>query len=76
VKLWSAYKDSNVKDVPTGSRWTVLDKALIAKNGFEALLVKLASERELTERDQRMLGCFREGYQTLRESIEVDEKVP
>ncbi len=41
----------------------------MVEGGFEALLVKLASERRLTDEDKLMLGSFREGYQMLRERI-------
>ncbi len=54
----------------------MLEKAEIAESGFEALLVKLASERVLSKAQGEMLGCFRESYQMLRESIERDRKLP
>jgi len=76
-KLWSAYKDSEGSiGVPDNPRWLLLEKAEVAESGFEALLVKLASERILNTTDENMLGCFREGYQTLRESIEGNRKLP
>lgn len=76
-KLWSAYKDKQGRLKPEADlRWTLLERAEVAESGFEALLVKLASERRLSADDEQMLGCFREGYQTLRESIEADAKLP
>src|SRR5258708_22594696 len=68
-KLWSAYKDSEVGiGVPDNPRWLLLERAEVAESGFEALLVKLASARILNTTDEDMLGGFREGYQTPRES--------
>jgi hypothetical protein len=38
-------------------------------------LVKLAFERQLSDKDKKMLGCFREAYQMLREKIENDQEL-
>ena len=73
-KLWNAHKRFEATLAPPDQvQWSLLERAEAAEGGFEALLVKLASERELSERDQRMLGSFREAYQMLRESIRVNE---
>lgn len=69
-KLWSAHKRSGVTPTrPVELQWSLLERAEAVEGGFEALLVKLASERSLSADEKRMLGCFREAYQMLRESI-------
>jgi hypothetical protein len=40
------------------------------------MLLKLASERVLTSDEPSRLGRFRQGYQTVRESIRDDKEVP
>ncbi len=73
-KLWSAHKDSKgTLRSADDLQWRLLERAELAESSFEALLVKLASERELSGVDKRMLGCFREAYQMLRERIEKDQ---
>jgi hypothetical protein len=52
-----------------------LERAEVAEGGFEAILVKLASERHLDERERRLLGCFREAYQTPREMIRENKRL-
>ena len=52
-----------------------MTRAAAAEAGFEAILVKLASERKLQTLDIRLLGCFRESYQVLRESIRENQRL-
>jgi hypothetical protein len=73
-KLWNTrkkYADSVAS--PEDTQWALLQRAEDAEGGFEALLVKLVAERELGTRDIVLLGCFREGYQTLRETIRTNK---
>jgi hypothetical protein len=72
-KLWSTHKEYASAGAPDGIQWKLLEQAEEAEAGFEALLVKLASERRLSERDRRLLACFRQGYQSLRERLREDE---
>jgi hypothetical protein len=66
-KLWAAATDA-------GSIGTLgvdlLERATAVEGKFEALLVKVATERPLDADQMRRLGRFREAYQSLRESIE------
>jgi hypothetical protein len=69
-KLWSSNKRFGVTPSPPDNlQWSLLERAEAVEGAFEALLVKLASERSLSDDEKRMLGCFREAYQMLRESI-------
>jgi hypothetical protein len=47
-------------------------RATEVEGQFEALLLKIATERRLTSDQSRRLGRFREGYQRLRETIEKE----
>jgi hypothetical protein len=69
-KLWNYYHDAaEPKTFPDASRWALLDRACEAEGRFEAILVRLASNKELNDKDVEILGQFRQVYQTLRESI-------
>jgi hypothetical protein len=43
---------------------------------FEALLVKIATERRLNQGEIRRMARFRESYQELRNSMKADKKLP
>jgi hypothetical protein len=69
-KLWAAHtRFGSTVASPPDVQWSLLHRAEEAEGGFEALLIKLAAERGLQPHDVRLLGCFREAYQTLRETI-------
>jgi hypothetical protein len=73
-KLWSSHKrHAATLTPPEHVQWSLLERAEAVEGGFEALLVKLASERTLHDDDKRMLGSFREAYQMLRERIRKDK---
>jgi hypothetical protein len=73
-KLWAAHKRFGASvAAPTDVQWKLLERVESAESDFEALLVKLVAERALNPRDVTLLGCFREGYQTLRETIRQDK---
>jgi hypothetical protein len=64
---------SNEKIVaPPEQRKALLERAAAMEGALEALLVKLAMERKTDGQDRRVLACFREGLQCLRESIEKE----
>lgn len=72
-KLWDAHKRySKTTAVPDGTQWRLLERAGEVEGKFESLLVKLATERKLSQIDHEMLGSFREAYQTLRECVRAD----
>jgi hypothetical protein len=50
-------------------RADLLRRATAAEGKVEAILLKLAVERELTGEEQRTLGLFRQSYQQLREAV-------
>lgn len=65
-KEWSAVRSAR-GDVAAHSQ--LLTRAATAEGAVEALLLKLAVERRLTAADVEVLGCFRQAYQVVRESI-------
>ncbi|GAA0379452.1 hypothetical protein GCM10009530_32600 [Microbispora corallina] len=66
-KTWSNAPKSLHEDDDFGR--TLLDRAAETEGKLESLLVRLASERKLSDRDCTLLGCFRQAVQSLRESI-------
>ncbi|MGW0586376.1 hypothetical protein [Streptosporangium sp. NPDC002607] len=67
-KLWGGTPNSLMED--DQFRADVLKQAAEVEGKVEALLVRLASERSLSERECVLLGCFRQGFQSLRKSIQ------
>jgi hypothetical protein len=73
-KLWNVVKRYSTTSHPsTDSQWDLLERAAATEGAFEALLVKLSSERELSEDDKSDLARLRQAFQTLRETIRIDE---
>ncbi|WP_169983779.1 hypothetical protein [Microbispora sp. H10836] len=66
-KLWNN-APMRVRD-DDGFHRTLLDRAAETEGKLESLLVRLASERKLSDRDCTLLGCFRQAVQSLRESV-------
>ena len=66
-KLWSGARKGLPED--DEFRREVLERSAEAEGRLESLLVRVASERNLSDRDCTLLGCFRQGFQSLRESI-------
>ncbi|GAA4574689.1 hypothetical protein [Planotetraspora kaengkrachanensis] len=70
-KLWSnAPADMRNQD---DFRRSLLDRAAEIEGKLESLLVRVASERNLSDGDCVLLGCFRQAVQCLRESIREKE---
>lgn len=74
-KLWNYFLDQGDK-LPGSSRWVILEKACQAEAVLEATLVRLASQRKLTEQDRNDLGKFRQIFQRLRECIRDSREIP
>jgi hypothetical protein len=62
--------------VPSDSRWSLLARACEVEGKNEAILVKLATERDLETEALKALGLFRQAIQKLRESIRDDKEIP
>lgn len=75
-KIWNCSRDEGRRSSSlAASRWDILNRAAAAEAGIEAILVKLASERVLSDLEINDLGRFRQAYQSLRETIRDDEPV-
>jgi hypothetical protein len=78
-KVWRILKrkkkDSSLV-VPLEDRWSLLNRACAVESKNEAILVKLATERNLETSALNDLGLFRQAFQQLRESIRDDKEVP
>lgn len=59
----------------TVTRSDLLVRACAAEGAVESLFVRLAAGRDLRETDIKTLGRFRQGYQTLRETIRDNKKL-
>lgn len=69
-KLWDACLQGRLSDVVGGTaRWELLKRASSAEATYEALLVKLVSERALTAEQVAHLGAFRHLVCSLRSAI-------
>lgn len=68
-KAWDTHITRPALVVPDGLQWALLDRAAQVEGEFEALLVKVASERRLGDREVTLLACYRQAYQRLRERI-------
>ncbi|MEU8193146.1 hypothetical protein AB0C10_05115 [Microbispora amethystogenes] len=66
-KMWSNAPKSLHED--DDFRRTLLDRSAETEGKLESMLVRLASERKLSDRDCTLLGCFRQAVQSLRESM-------
>ncbi|MDD2340676.1 MAG: hypothetical protein PHG79_10600 [Methanosarcina sp.] len=53
----------------------LLKRASDAEAGIEAILLKIASDKKLSDEDTKTLGCFRQSYQLLRESIRDKKRI-
>ena len=76
-KLWEAKTEKKYpsKGDEKDARDELLRSATATEGKFETLLVKIALERRLDDKERERLARFREGYQSLREHIECNKKL-
>ena len=72
-RLWRAFglgqPAGAAVNIPDDIHWQLQLRAAAAEGEMEALVVKLATERVLTDHQVRSLGFLREAYQLLRRCI-------
>ena len=75
-KMWNYHKLNNtvMKDDPR--YWEILDRVCKAEAILEGMLVRLTSERQLSDDDIQILGAWRSVYHTLRYAIEQNQPLP
>jgi hypothetical protein len=61
---------------PADIRWQLLARATSVEGKSEAVVMKLATERPLSEGEIRSIGLFRQACQDLRESIRDGKSLP
>lgn len=66
-KLWNYHLKASGS--ATSMRNELLSRACMAEGSVESLFVRLAASRSLTVDQARVLGRFRQGYQSLRQAI-------
>lgn len=72
-KAWAAVKDQRLEiKVSDDTPWKLLERAVAVEGSLEALVVKIAAERELTEKDIDVLAGLRQAYKSLRKEIRAD----
>jgi hypothetical protein len=78
ARLWRTAKrpKGDAPPQPPDLQWRLMEKGTAAENQFEALLIKLTTERALTRQQQTTLGLFRQAAQEIRESIRQGEVPP
>jgi hypothetical protein len=71
VKIWRLAKRplKSPVDILAEERWKLLIRACAIESKSEALVLRLTTERLLSSADCDAIGLFRQGIQTLRESI-------
>jgi hypothetical protein len=75
-RVWRSAKNANgVLHVPTDLQWKLLVQSIKAESQFESVVIKLATERRLSEREIRSLGLFRQTCQHIRGAIEKGELI-
>lgn len=71
-KLWEvAYRERD-SAMFSDRRQELLREAASAEGELDALWVRVTSERVLSSNDIELLGCYRQAFQRLRESIRED----
>jgi putative (di)nucleoside polyphosphate hydrolase len=66
-------RDQELK-FPAGTRLELLKRSSASEGGIEAIIVKLATERDLTDAEIKNLGLFRQAFQELRAAIRAGRR--
>jgi hypothetical protein len=74
-RTWRSAKkgDENSPQPPKDLQWSLLLQSTKAESQFESIVIKLATERALSETEIRAIGLFRQTCQHIRESIQKNE---
>lgn len=76
-RLWRESRKQEAAQIgpPSDLRWSLLARGANAESKYEAVVMKLASERALTRNQLAALGLFRQACQQLRQSIRKNQEV-
>lgn len=76
-KLWNGCCDTeHPSSAPSDTTWNLLLRATAAEGSVEALLTKIATERNLVEAEINALGALRQAYHELRHAIRRGVPLP
>ena len=77
---WQSWNAIAKGDIHVGDKGEAtrecLDRSARTEGELEALLAKIAAERELSDRDLAVLGAVRQGFKALRKAIRKEEPLP
>ncbi len=73
-RLWNYHLEHNTLTSLDARGLELFDRCCVAEGQMEALLMKVATERVLTQEQLDELGLFRQGYQQLRESSDMGQQ--
>ncbi|WP_210521511.1 hypothetical protein [Hymenobacter terricola] len=73
-RLWKVY-EPKAANAPPLTKWDLLTRASSAEGRVEAVLLKLATDRQLTQEKLITLGLFRQSFQVLRQGIRDAESL-
>ena len=78
VKIWRLVKRplTSPTTIPSEERWNLLVRACSIESKTEALVLRLATERNLKDGDADTIGFFRQAMQLLRECIRDNVDCP
>lgn len=74
-KLWNYLREGSARGGTEDVRWSLMQRAADMEAGFEALLVRVCSERTLNVGTCDKLGLLRQAFQHLRECLRKNESV-
>lgn len=76
-RIWKVLRGNKAVDllIPEDARFELLKRATAAESKVEAIVVKLAVERQLSESQITDIGLFRQGFQRLRQKIRDNKKL-
>jgi hypothetical protein len=75
--VWKLWNRLDINDADRRDRkWELHKRAAAAEAIIEATLVKLSSELAMDDETVKNLGCFRQAFQQLRQSIRQNRTLP
>ncbi|TMQ91327.1 hypothetical protein ETD83_31410 [Actinomadura soli] len=75
-KCWDTIKRYGAGPAPPeDAAWQCLQRAASIEGAIEALLAKVAGDRQLSDQDIEVLGRMRQGFQSLRKAIREDRNL-
>lgn len=74
-KLWNSQKIRRDKAFQPDAAWKLLERASSIEAAIESILVKIVTERKLSEEDIDVFGLLRQAFKSLRKRIDENEQL-